>query len=172
MNTEQAAVRPHLSPEQVTSTPLFLSPRSVLQALLLVISCLALMSLMTSIADSLTLDNYVLGELRESFVRLFTLEGETNVPAWYSSSMLLLCSLLLVIIGVAKQHLGDRYTAHWILMAVIFLYLSLDEAAQLHEMAIKPFRSLFNARGFFYFAWIIPGAAFVGLFVLTYFKFL
>ena len=49
-------------------------------------------------------------------------------------------------------------------MSVIFLYLSYDEAAQVHERLINPMRELLRAGGVFYFAWVIPATA--GLLVI------
>ncbi len=47
----------------------------------------------------------------------------------------------------------------------------MDETCGFHEMTIKPLRAALNARGFLYFTWVIPGAAFVFIFVLVYLRF-
>ena len=59
-------------------------------------------------------------------------------------------------------------------LALVFLYLSVDEAAGLHERLIKPMRSLIDFegyRGVFYFAWVIPGIAATLVFLVAYLRF-
>lgn len=115
---------------------------------------------------------YVLGYPRLlGFVRQFDFNSEANIPTWYSSSTLLICSLLLALIASAKKIEGDRYVRHWGVLSFIFLFLSLDESASIHEMANK-LRPLLQVSGFLYFAWVIPYAAIVLIFVLAYLRFL
>ena len=106
------------------------------------------------------------------FYRLLNLDDEANIPSWYSSVALLLCALLLMLIALLKKEQGDRYITHWRGLSAIFLFLSLDEAASLHEMLIEPLQALTSASGFFLLAWVIPGIAFVGVVGLMYSKFL
>ena len=111
-------------------------------------------------------------EVKESVIRLAWVDGEGNIPAWYSASLLLLCSILLAAITAAhKQQPGGR-AAHWLILSAIFLFLSLDETVQLHELSIAPLRSALGATGLLYYAWILPAAVCVALFVLAYLPFL
>lgn len=59
--------------------------------------------------------------------------AEHNIPAWYSSALLLLCAILLAVTDQAKRALGDRYSLWWAGLALEFTVLSLDEATGLHE---------------------------------------
>ena len=64
---------------------------------------------------------------------LFDLDGEANIPAWFSSAQLLAIALTL---WTANRFRADmRRPSRWFmnLMAVGFLLLSLDETAQVHE---------------------------------------
>jgi len=63
----------------------------------------------------------------------FDLNGETNLPSWYSASQLALIGGLLALFAVTQIRRGAR--AAWALMlgGVAFLFLSLDEATSLHE---------------------------------------
>lgn len=106
------------------------------------------------------------------FVRLFDLIGEANVPAWYSSVTLLLCAVLLASIATAKRRAGARFARHWTGLAAIFLVLSIDEAATIHETIGILLREARPTRGVFFFAWVIPGLAFVVAVGLAYFNFL
>ena len=68
----------------------------------------------------------------------------------------------------------SKFKIHWAGLALIFLYLSMDEAAALHERLIKPMRSIVNFEGYsglFYFAWVVPGIAVVLLFLIAYLRF-
>ena len=107
-----------------------------------------------------------------AFVRIFHIGEEGNITTWYSALSLLFCAILLAIIGYAKKETADPYIRHWNILAVIFLYLSLDEAASIHEIAIAPLQSMFNASGIFYFAWVIIAIPLVLLFLVMYLKFL
>lgn len=149
-----------------------LSPQKVTRLLIVVMLSLVLASIVGSFLNSISLERPLLREARDSFVRLFSLDGEANIPAWYSSSLVLLASMLLGIIGVAKKRLDDRYALHWGALSLIFLYLSLDEAAIIHEMSIKPLRVLIRTGGLLYYAWVVPGAAAVFIVGLAYVRFL
>jgi hypothetical protein len=103
--------------------------------------------------------------------RLFDLDGEGNVPAWFSSVTLFLHAVLLAIIGLAEQRRRASYAWHWLFLAVVFAGLSLDEAVGLHELSAVPLRDAFHTRGVLYFAWVIPGAGFVAVMGIAYFRF-
>lgn len=50
--------------------------------------------------------------------------------------------------------------------------LSMDEASSIHELFTEPLRRLLHTSGFFYFAWVIPGLAFVLTIAIIYWRFL
>lgn len=104
-------------------------------------------------------------------LRQFHLNQEANIPTWYSTSALLVTALLLAMIGSTKYRLHDSYTAHWLCLAAIFLYLSADEASRLHEMS-EVFYPQSHYSGFFYYPWVIGGLAAVLVIGLSYLKFL
>ncbi len=114
----------------------------------------------------------VRGEITESFVRLFLFENEANIPTWFSSVLLLVAAALLWVIAVKTDAQGMRFTTHWQALALIFVYLSLDESAVIHEMAIKPVGSALHARGFFLYAWVIPAIPVLLILLMLYGKFL
>jgi len=105
-------------------------------------------------------------------VRLFDLNGEMNIPTLYATLSLMLCSLLLMIIGVETKRRGEAYSWHWIGLSAVFLFLSFDEYMTFHEEMVPSLRSLMNTSGILYFAWVIPYAAFVLLLSLIYRRFL
>lgn len=104
----------------------------------------------------------------------FYTDTEANVPTYFNSIILFMPAMLFAAIGVWKSSLKDKFRYHWVGLSLIFLYLSIDEAAVLHEKLIKPMRSLFSFEGYggiFYFAWIIPGIAVILLFMIAYLQF-
>lgn len=105
------------------------------------------------------------------FYTLFDLDGEGNVPAFYSSFSLLLCAGLLRIIALSQtQH---WYLRQWRFLSYLFLYLAADELLSIHEILIIP--DLRDALGLpqnFDHIWVIPGAILVSLFVIRYRHFL
>ena len=111
------------------------------------------------------------GKRGSSLIQLFRLDAETCIPSIYSSFTLLLCSVLIAIIARNKYREKDRYGRHWKFLALIFLYLALDEGARIHEISGDIIRTTFNANGFLYFAWVIPAILLFSLFSLYYLKF-
>ena len=103
-------------------------------------------------------------------LRQFDLDREANIPTWYQSSALLVCAgLLWITAGVPQE---ERQRRHWRRIALVFVGLSIDEAAALHEMTITPLRSMLGARDFLASAWVVPGTLFVLVFALLSVRFL
>jgi hypothetical protein len=109
---------------------------------------------------------------RDYFAKSFNIDAEGNIPAIYSFLALLFSSLLLGVIAHAKNLESCRYKYHWKILSFIFLYLSIDEAIELHEQLIGPTRKLLNATGVLYFTWVVPMGFLVAIFLLSYSKFL
>jgi hypothetical protein len=111
-------------------------------------------------------------DLVYGLVPLFDVDTEGNIPSTYSSLSLLFCSALLSIITSEKRKNGDPYTRYWLALAVIFLFLSIDEAATIHEHLNRPVRTFLKTSGALYNAWIIPYGIFLAILGLLYLKFL
>ena len=105
-------------------------------------------------------------------IPMLYVDFEANVPTWYSSMALLLASAILATISLVKRSQRDRFTLHWLGLSGIFLLLSIDEVASIHECAIEPLRTALGATGMLYFTWVIPGAAFVLVVGLILMRFL
>ena len=104
------------------------------------------------------------------FYTLFSLDGELNIPAWYSAFSLLFCSGLLKVITVINRQ--DSYFSYWKTLYFIFVYLSLDEAFSFHEIFIIPsLRQALHLNPIFFQTWVIPGAVLVAVFAFKYLKF-
>ncbi|MBI4002922.1 MAG: hypothetical protein HY348_14220 [Nitrospira defluvii] len=73
-------------------------------------------------------------------------------------------------IAYSERQAGGRDARHWTGLALLFVYLSFDEAAQIHEMMTLFDR--IHPTGIFFYSWIIVGAAFVALVGVLYLGFL
>ena len=105
-------------------------------------------------------------------LQILAVNEEVTIPAWFSSSLLVLCSLLTLVAPVTDEEHAVRYSGRWKVLALLFLLMSLDEAVSLHERTVEPLRWALSAGGPFYYAWVIPGAIFVLGFALAYLGFL
>jgi hypothetical protein len=101
----------------------------------------------------------------------FYMDAEGNIPTYFNSILLFIPAVLLAIIAVWKNSRMDRFRFHWMLLALLFLLLSFDEAAVLHEKLIKPMRAALDLGGIFYFGWVIPGLIIVGLLAIAFLRF-
>jgi hypothetical protein len=83
-----------------------------------------------------------------TFLEILTplnLATDSSIPTWYASLALLLCSILLAAIAATKKRLGERYARHWGVLSGIFLILSIDEVAAIHETVGTVSGSLANS---------------------------
>ena len=122
---------------------------------------------------------YMWGE--EKFLqplRILDVGEERSIPTWFNSILLLLCSILLAVVTVAKKQRNDQYSSHWGVLSIILLLLSLDEVASLHEATGQQLERLldsftgFKPSGAISFFWVVPGAIFVFIVLLAYLRFL
>jgi len=88
-------------------------------------------------------------------VNLFNLNAEGNIPTFFSSFLLLTASALLAVIGRCNRGRGGVFMP-WQILAVIFLFLAVDETASLHEQLTFLLRARLHTSGYLYFAWVIP----------------
>lgn len=157
---------PHSDPGADPTMTLSISPRYVATIFTALVLSLVTMHLVTGIL------NYQFGhDYQWGFRFQFNVDNEGNIPAWYSSSALLVASFLLALIGATKYKRRDAFAAHWLVLAGMFLYLSMDEASQLHEMSARLF-DRFHPSGLFFYPWVIVGALAVLMVGLAYLKFL
>ena len=104
-------------------------------------------------------------------VILFDFNSERNIPTLYSSIALIFSSILLAVIAFESKKL-DRPHISWLGLSLIFLFLSIDEMASIHESLIFPVRNFFGTSGFLYYAWVIPYGVVLVFFIIAYSKFL
>ncbi len=139
-----------------------LTPKTVFVGLLILISLLIVANIM-----ALALEVY----FDKRMLRILQLGEEQNIPTLYASITLFLTGILLALIAIEHRGLSDPYIA-WAILALLFMFLSLDEFAMLHERLIIPVRNILGTSSYFSFAWIIPYGIGLFVFVAAYAKFL
>jgi hypothetical protein len=138
----------------------------VVRALGVVVTCLLLAHAAGLISTALGHGNLL------GWVSAFDVNRESNVPTWYSSAALATAAALLALIAILKRAARDPFAGRWLLLAVIFLFLSCDETALLHERSTA-FVVLFVKNKFLsYVAWVVPAGILLVVFGVAYIKFL
>lgn len=150
-------------------TPISLNPSSIARALGAVAFFLVLASIAGQLMVYLTGHEQVYG-----LVQLFNVGTELNLPAFFSSFLLLFAALLLAVITVLEKKCSASHIVQWTVLSFGFLLMAVDESVSLHEMLVAPTRQLLgdNDLGAFYFAWVIPGSVLVLALGLYFLKFL
>jgi hypothetical protein len=157
---------PHPS-TRVVELPFDISAKIITQRLIIIILCLTL----TGALSAYFWVSEFPFPISKWFHDLFSLDQELNIPAWFSSFLLLLSSGLLAVITSTKK--SDKYFNYWRNLSIIFLWLSLDEAFSLHEILIIPsLRNVLNLSPIFFQTWVIFGIPLIIFFGFKYFKFL
>lgn len=138
--------------------------RTVKRALILAIGTLILFHLLGQFSAHILGRGRLLG-----FVEMFRMQSERNVPTFFSGMLLAWAGCLLVFIGWATAKAGARYRWHWVVLGLMFWYLSLDEITSLHEHY-----SLGNRLPIFsglVYKWVITGTLLVLIVVAGFFRF-
>jgi hypothetical protein len=137
----------------------------------LTLSCIALVT--ASIATELL--KYWGGHAYAyGLVSRFYVDDEQNLPTMFSVFILGAAAVLLALIASRKGRELDPYTTRWKVLAIGFTYMSIDEGADIHEMAVVPVRHLLGDGhlGIFYFAWVIPFGLIVAGLAIYFLQFL
>jgi len=99
----------------------------------------------------------------------FGIEG--NVPTFYSAVALLCCAGVLALIARRRWHTAGGHRGYWLGLAMIFVYLALDEATAIHEWASDIMDNFMTGEGLLYYLWVVPyGAVLCGI-ALAYLPF-
>ena len=156
---------------RATRAELHLRAKSVIYGLFCVIALLAAAYLVTQYLRVRWGYEYQWG-----LMPAFDLNGEGNLPVWYQSLIMLLSAGLLAAIGRAQQQASEPFARHWIVLALIFLCLSLDETAQIHEIADVILRVNFGTlHPYLYFGWVllaVPAAVLLFLWSARFLRYL
>lgn len=88
-------------------------------------------------------------------VKAFDMDEEVSIPTWVSVMLLMGIAVVLTLVAAGTRDRAQR--RWWIVFAVGFVVLSLDEGAALHESLMYATRNLLGITGGpFWYAWVIP----------------
>lgn len=103
-------------------------------------------------------------EWLETLLPKLSLSYEANLPTWFSSSLLLACAVAAGAIAFMRPPLYR----HWRFIALLAGWMSLDEAAELHEHL----GGHIDTDGILYFDWVIPATVIVTALVIAFLPFI
>ncbi|WP_295801424.1 hypothetical protein [uncultured Microbulbifer sp.] len=137
------------------------SPRKILNSHIALISLLLLANILS-----------IINELYfGKSIPILNFNEERNIPTFFSSFALIICSALLYLIAINNKKTNTSYIP-WFGLSFIFLFLSIDETLTVHEKITEPTREVFEASGFLFYAWVIPYGIALIIFIAAYAKFL
>jgi len=150
---------------------LSIKPASIARLLGAMASGLVLASIAVLLMDYLTGYSSI---FIHKLVKLFYVELELNVPAYFSALLLISAALLLALITTLKKIKNEPYVLHWAILSFGFLFMSFDETASIHERLIEPMRAILGEQnlGILYFAWVVPAIAIILVLGIFFLKFL
>jgi len=94
-------------------------------------------------------------------VLLLSLSEEGNLPTWLAASLLLSCAAALGWVAAGERRAGGGLRWHWLALALLFTYMSVDEAVGIHERLNDVVDLGGTAGGALTFSWIVPASLFV-----------
>jgi len=143
-----------LATEAPTQAALTIHRHSILRALLIVASILCVVSFTLALLRILGGHDRVMG-----LTQLLDLNGEGNVPAWYSSTLLFACGLSAAAVA-GRLHRTVRWG--WNGIALALIAMSLDETAQIHERLTLPPEFLGPYGPIHNITWVFAGTVIAG----------
>jgi len=164
-NTPEAIVT-----EQKTTVNLQVNTRAIVIVIGAITVALSSFSLLGTCIKFFTGHDSVFG-----FIPQFNLDTEGNIPTYFAALLLLFAGGLLSFIAYHKKVNQDVYARQWAVLSYIFLYMSVDEAVEIHGMIMSPLNNLYMFGGVFHFSWVVVGLILLAVaavyFIRFYFSF-
>jgi hypothetical protein len=142
-----------------------------LPRLLIAIFCVLLIfNILTIIITHYTSHTTVYG-----FINLFNFDSESNLPTYFSSTNLLIAAVLLYSIFYAEKMKNSANKKYWLVLSLVLFCLSVDEAASLHELLMRPMQEILESKSidsrWLFYPWVIPGIIIVLVMAAFFLKF-
>lgn len=143
--------------------------RTIAKVLATTIAFLLVASLAGQVARLVFDHDYVFG-----LVDLFNVDTEQNIPTFFTMLVALSNVALFIVIGLGSRQRDKREVVYWFALAAGFLFLTYDEAFQVHEKMNDPMRKLLGGGhlGFLNFSWVVPGLIGAAVVALLFLRFL
>ena len=123
------------------------------------------------IANVAVLTFYTITNSNSVIISYFDFDSEGNFPTMYSSILLILSSILLILIALEKKRNNLKYW-YWSGLALIFSFLAVDEFVEIHEHVNAFINTHTNISGLLFYPWVIPYTIFLLIFIIIYWNFL
>lgn len=136
-----------------SETTLSIRPR-VIMSYLLVVMVILLIANLIGVYYQQTSPRVEAGAL---VIQYFNFNTEGNIPTFYSAILMLIAAVLLFV--VALQNRRTDQAKYWWVLGCIFLFMAMDESAQIHEGVTKLMYLMLSTvqlPGYFLYAWVIP----------------
>ncbi len=147
-----------------------LNPKLIAIFLGVVATYLALQSLLSEYLLEMFLTD--VDSIVVAYIDLLSVNLEEAIPTWFATILLFLAAVMLGWITAVHYQNNNSQKTYWLGLTLIFLYLSMDEGAVIHEIISDPLQEVFNTTGYLEFAWLIAFVPLVIIFVLFYARFL
>jgi len=96
----------------------------------------------------------------------FDVDHEISLPTWWQQSVLLAAAALAFVLAAEARREGRSDRRQWAVLGGILLFVSVDEGTQIHERLTVTVRDALDVDGgLLYYAWIVPVAALLVVFV-------
>ncbi|MBP9663333.1 MAG: hypothetical protein KBD94_01835 [Pyrinomonadaceae bacterium] len=153
-----------------TPRSISINPNSVFRTLVVLAGLVLLVSLGSELGN---IWNATDSRVFPKLVKAFSVDRELNIPAFFSTMLLLISSGLLACIAFLSYDGRLSSLRYWGVLALGFFWMAFDEMASVHEKLIEPMRVLLGGEnlGVFYFAWVVPGIIVVLLCAGWFFRF-
>lgn len=153
-----------------SSSTIYFSPKSITRFLLWSVFFLLLGHIAAFIEDYV---RHAYSRTAKNIIKWFDFNLENNVPTWFSVIILAFSAILLFIIYRHQKKQQVKNAFYWLVLSIIFIFLSIDESVQVHEEVARMLRPSVgdSMNGFLYWAWVVPYSVFVvvaGVFFLRF----
>lgn len=143
------------------------SPKTIVKSLFII--ALLLISFHTV---SLILVSQSANQLTEVLEEKFSMEREGNFPSYFSAFILFLAAVQFSIISRGTRLLKNSSWRYWSGLSFIFVFLSLDEAVQLHEkLDTDLIWASVETSGLLAWPWVILYGSIATVIAVIYFRF-
>jgi hypothetical protein len=161
----ESAAAPRLEARDESHAIAVVTPRALLGAF---VPAIVLLNVANAIAVFLYHHRHHRGG---RFFQEFSLDREANVPSWFSSALLLTAAAVLALVALDQLARRARWSRHWAGLSAVFVVLSLDETAEIHERIGSWLRAHLNLHGPLHYAGVIPALALAVFVGITYVRF-
>ena len=98
----------------------------------------------------------------------FAPDAEQNFPTWFSSFSLLSCAVLLGLLSLGQRAARQRGWLYWVGLSVLFVVMSIDEVATIHEFTGRVVTLFHKFTGLLEYSWLVVGLPLIFVLVLVY----